>query len=29
MLPDEHLLNLGLLAATHQWIEREKKLRRI
>ncbi len=29
MLPDEHLRNLGLLAATHEWIEREKKLRRI
>jgi hypothetical protein len=29
MLPDEHMRNLGLLAATHQWIEREKELRRI
>lgn len=29
MLPDEHLRNLGLLATAHEWIEREKKLRRI
>lgn len=28
-LPDEHLRNLGLLAATIEWIEGEKKLRRI
>jgi|GEM_PF-5653338 len=29
MLPDEHLRNLGLLATTLEWIERERKLSRI